>query len=296
MMELDTLEAEWRITNLLDMWHHNMRGLKGRWGTVCNSPDVPAWLKETLQDSAMTEMCQKQFDTLDVDGNGVLDANELLPVIVELMHENPVNITKEHCQHLLEIFDEDQSGTIERAEFLEFVRFIVVVTWLQEQEGNVAPPQTPSMMSNGGSMCGSDPYVEDRTLVTQGLGGAAEAWDSGPVGLKGGQSPDIKKFEGELKATQAALASTQQQLKAVQDQLQATTGQVAQALSGGGMSPVRNDERSQWQKEKEQLMKDLAAAQQLAEMQKKGMAETVGKLMTEKLELESQLMMAKVGK
>lgn len=64
MMELDSLEAEWRVSNLLDMWHHNMIGLKGRWGTVCNSPDVPEWLKQTLQDSSMTEMCYKRFAEL----------------------------------------------------------------------------------------------------------------------------------------------------------------------------------------------------------------------------------------
>jgi Ca2+-binding EF-hand superfamily protein len=284
MMELDSLEAEWRITNLLDMWHHNMIGLKGKWGTVCNSPDVPAWLKETLQDSSMTEMCQRQFDDLDADGNGVLTANELLPVVVELCQEHPLDITQEHCQQLLDIFDEDKSGTIERGEFLEFVRFIVVVSWLQEQAGNMAPPQTPSM----GSFIGSEALdVEDRADPLQSLGNAP------PSSI--GQSPESKIFESELKATQEALMATQNQLKAVQMQLQATTGQVAQALSSGPMSPAGN-ERLKWQQEKEQLQKELAAAQQLAEMQKKGMAETVGKLMTDKMELESQLMMAKAGK
>eukprot|EP00746_Dinoflagellata_sp_MGD_P162294 gnl/MRDRNA2_/MRDRNA2_89788_c0_seq1.p1 gnl/MRDRNA2_/MRDRNA2_89788_c0~~gnl/MRDRNA2_/MRDRNA2_89788_c0_seq1.p1 ORF type:complete len:1450 (+),score=368.34 gnl/MRDRNA2_/MRDRNA2_89788_c0_seq1:99-4448(+) len=284
MMDLDSLEAEWRITNLLDMWHHNMIGLKGKWGTVCNSPDVPAWLKETLQDSSMTEMCHKQFDDLDADGNGVLTANELLPVIVELCQEHPLDITQEHCQMLLDIFDEDKSGTIERGEFLEFVRFIVVVSWLQEQAGNIAPPQTPSLRSFGES----DAFdIEDRVDPLQSLGQAP------PPSI--GQSPE-KVFEGELKATQEALMATQNQLKAVQLQLQATTGQVAQALSGADMSPPNDSERLLWQKEKEKLLQDLAAAKSLAEMQKKGMAETVGKLMTEKMELESQLTMAKAGK
>jgi len=283
MMELDTLEAEWRITNLLDMWHHNMRGFKGKWGTVCNSPDVPSWLKESLQGSDMAEMCKTQFVELDLDGNGVLTADELLPVIVELCQEHPLDITTEHCQHLLEIFDEDNSGTIDKDEFLEFVRFIVVVTWLQEQDGNMAPPQTPSMRS----FCGSNDSIEDRTEFSgKGLG------DAPPPGI--GESPESKVFEGELKATQEALVATQNQLLAVQTQLQLTTGQVAAALSGAAMSPVKDDERSQWQREKEQLRKELAVAQQLAEMQKKGMAETVGKLMSDKLELESQLMIAKV--
>lgn len=285
MMELDSLEAEWRITNLLDMWHHNMIGLKGKWGTVCNSPDVPAWLKETLMDSSMTEMCEKQFDEYDVDRNGVLTANELLPVIVELCQEHPVDITQDHCQTLLEIFDEDKSGTIERGEFLEFVRFIVVVSWLQEQAGNIAPPQTPSMRS----FCESDALdIEDRTDPLQSLGQAPP-----PPGL--GNSPE-KVFEGELKATQEALMATQNQLKAVQMQLQATTGQVAAALSGADMSSPTSRERMEWQKEKDKLLQELAAAKSLADMQKKGMAETVGKLMTEKMELESQLTMAQAGK
>lgn len=274
MMELDSMEAEWRISNLLDMWHHNTLELKNRWGTVCNSPDVPEWLKHTLQDSTMTEACNKQFDELDRDGNGVLTADELVPVIVEMCQEHPLDITMEHCQHLLEIFDEDKSGTIEKNEFLEFVRFIVVVTWLQEQEGNLAPPQTPSMRSMAS---GSDAFIEDRTLF---------APAPPPPGI--GQSPEAKVFEGELKATQEALVATQNQLVAVQRR-------VEEALSGAdSFSPlVKDDERSQWQKEKEQLMKELAAAHQLAEMQKKSMAETVGKLMTDKFELESQLMMAK---
>jgi len=222
----------------------------------------------------MTEACNKQFDELDRDGNGVLTADELVPVIVEMCQEHPLDITMEHCQHLLEIFDEDKSGTIEKNEFLEFVRFIVVVTWLQEQEGNLAPPQTPSMRSMAS---GSDAFIEDRTLFA-----AAPP----PPGI--GQSPEAKVFEGELKATQEALVATQNQLVAVQRR-------VEEALSGAdSFSPlVKDDERSQWQKEKEQLMKELAAAHQLAEMQKKSMAETVGKLMTDKFELESQLMMAK---
>jgi Ca2+-binding EF-hand superfamily protein len=287
MMELDSLEAEWRITNLLDMWHFNMVGLKGKWGTVCNSPDVPAWLKETLMDTSMTEMCEKQFSELDVDGNGVLSANELLPVIVELCQEHPLDITQEHCQTLLDIFDEDKSGTIERGEFLEFVRFIVVVSWLQEQAGNVAPPQTPSIRNESVYADSEAPEIEDRADPLLSLG------QGPPSGL--GQSPE-KVFEGELKATQEALMATQNQLKAVQVQLQATTGQVAQALSGADMSSPNSTERLQWQKEKEKLLQELAAARQLADMQKKGMAETVGKLMTEKMELESQLTMAKVGK
>jgi len=283
MMELDSLEAEWRVSNLLDMWHHNMIGLKGRWGTVCNSPDVPEWLKQTLQDSSMTEMCNKRFAELDADKNGVLTADELLPVIVELCQEHPLDITQDHCEHLLSIFDEDNSGTIEQDEFLEFVRFIIVVTWLQEQEGNMAPPQTPSMRS----LAGSDDFIEDRVdlagLGNQMLPGAT-------------QGPEAKVFEKELKATQDALVATQNQLLAVQRQLQATTGQVAEALSGSDVALVTPDERAKWQKEKEALKKELDAAHQLAEMHKKSMADTVGKLMTDKLELETQLMMAQVAK
>jgi len=295
MIELDSLEAEWRITNLLDMWHHNMVGLKGRWGTVCNSPDVPPWLKETLQDSSMHEVCQKQFDELDVDKNGVLSADELIPVITELCHEQPVNVTLDHCQQLLEIFDEDKNGTIERDEFLEFVRFIVVVTWLQEQATNVAPPATPSIDMEG-SIAESDPFVEDRTDPLQSLQKPTTLGASREISPGKDASPGAKVFEGELKATQEALTATQQQLLAVQIQLQTTTGQVAQALQSGATAPLSGDERSQWKRREEQLLQELAAAQQLAEMQKKGMAETVGKLMTEKLELESQLLMAKVGK
>merc|ERR1712139_119335 len=172
------------------------------------------------------------------------------------------------------------SGTIEKNEFLEFVRFIVVVSWLQEEEGNMAPPQTPSMRS----MCsGSDAFIEDRTLG-----------DAPPPGI--GRSPEAKVFEGELKATQEALVATQNQLLAVQRQLMSTAGQVAEALSGSDLALVTPDERAKWQKEKEALKKELDAAHQLAEMHKKSMADTVGKLMTDKLELETQLMMAQVAK
>lgn len=202
---------------------------------------------------------------------------------MELCQEHPLDITQDHCEHLLSIFDEDNSGTIEQDEFLEFVRFIIVVTWLQEQEGNMAPPQTPSMRS----LAGSDDFIEDRVdlagLGNQMLPGAT-------------QGPEAKVFEKELKATQDALVATQNQLLAVQRQLQATTGQVAEALSGSDVALVTPDERAKWQKEKEALKKELDAAHQLAEMHKKSMADTVGKLMTDKLELETQLMMAQVAK
>ena len=58
--------------------------------------------------------------------------------------------------------------------------------------------------------------------------------------------------------------------------LHAWRGRNMSLLLAADMPPPNNNERMQWQKEKDQLQKELAAAQQMVEMQKKGMAETVG--------------------
>jgi len=247
------------VNQMLDILSSDVAAIKKEYSRIMSSPQTPDWLKETLLTEEFGAECQKYFDMYDVDGNGFLSPDELFPIVQDLSQVHPVNITEEHCKKLIVIFDEAKNGVISRSEFANLVKFVLIIKWLEDtQEQKAAQPQQSSVPSG---------------------------------------SP-VKETLPELEATNKQLMETQKTLQAVQEQLQHTTAAMGAMLSSGAApnSPVSSSERVQWEMEKKKLMDELAAAQQFAELQKKGMAETVGKLMVEKQELEMQLQISKMQK
>lgn len=76
--------------------------------------------------------CIEKFEAIDQDKSGQLESQELYPVILELAEEHPLAIGEEHCERLLEIFDKDGNGVLEMHEFIDFVKFIFTMSYLEQ--------------------------------------------------------------------------------------------------------------------------------------------------------------------
>jgi len=292
-------------------------------------------------------------------------------------------VTIDHCRYLTIIFDEDGNGVISRTEFVQLVRFIFVVQWLQEQPRPPAPPPQDFLIDNMLEILEDNvmaikqeftrilsspdtPAWLKETIQSQEFAAeCAKYYDQFDVDGNGFLSPDElfpivqelsqahpvniteehcnrlaiifdedkngvisrEEFSNlvqfilviqwlqdaqaqkaaapqqssqpsnvQLEETNKQLLETQKTLQAVQEQLLNTSASMGAMLSGGmnPASPVSMNERQEWEMEKKKLMDELAASKQLAELQKKGMAQTVGQLMVEKQELEMQLEMSKL--
>ena len=71
--------------------------------------------------------CALRFAALDADGNGTLDAKELMPLVVDLTQaHHAVSVTMDHCETLVTIFDTDGNGVIDKQEFVEFTQYVVI--------------------------------------------------------------------------------------------------------------------------------------------------------------------------
>ena len=73
-----------------------------------------------------------RYKELDVDQNGVVDPEELFPVVIELTNSEPWAVTDAHCRKFAHIFDEDGDGRIDLTEFEKLVRFCVIMSALDE--------------------------------------------------------------------------------------------------------------------------------------------------------------------
>jgi len=63
---------------------------------------------------AMNKKLQEQFDELDKDGNGVLDVDEVKALLGTTM-----GLDDDSCLHLIKIFDTNDDGQLDKAEFIE---------------------------------------------------------------------------------------------------------------------------------------------------------------------------------
>ena len=57
-----------------------------------------------------------------MDHNGVVDPEELFPVVIELTNSEPWAVDDSHCRQFAHIFDEDGDGRINISEFEKLVR------------------------------------------------------------------------------------------------------------------------------------------------------------------------------
>jgi Ca2+-binding EF-hand superfamily protein len=163
----EAIKGEMRIHNMLDMVQRDRKAV----GRLSCSPMLPPWLREKLADSGFEAKCLEKFASLDKNNDKSLEAKEVFPIIIELSQENPMSVTEEHCERLIEIFDCSETGKLSETEFLELVKFVFMMRWM-EAEGE-DEPDAPSA-AQAAEEAAIDEMIEtmhrDRTEVKRQIG------------------------------------------------------------------------------------------------------------------------------
>ena len=93
----------------------------------------PESVKAFLASAEFRTEVQQRYTELDVDKNGVVEPEELFPIIIELTNSEPWAVTDMHCRKFAQIFDSNGDGKINMQEFENLVRFTVVMSAMDEQ-------------------------------------------------------------------------------------------------------------------------------------------------------------------
>jgi len=98
-------------------------------------PYLPSALSNELLGKEFEEMCLADFAKLDEDASGVLEPRELIPVVLQLSDAHHFSLSEDDCAHFVDIFDVERNGVITRAEYCNLARFMMVMAFMQTEEG-----------------------------------------------------------------------------------------------------------------------------------------------------------------
>jgi Ca2+-binding EF-hand superfamily protein len=98
-------------------------------------PLLPDAVQDELLSADFAEYAMAYFDDIDKDGSGSLEPGELVPVFIDLAKAHPFALTEEQCRKFVAIFDTERTGVISRNEFLNAVRFMMIMGYLETEQG-----------------------------------------------------------------------------------------------------------------------------------------------------------------
>lgn len=98
-------------------------------------PYLPSDLREYLLSDDFVSSCLVNFKSLDKDGNGSLDHLELYPVILDMANAHHYALDLDQCKRFTDVFDDERTGVISQNEFVNFTRFVMVMSFLQTEDG-----------------------------------------------------------------------------------------------------------------------------------------------------------------
>lgn len=98
-------------------------------------PFLPQELIDELTSESFVLQCEQDFQSLDEDGSGVLEPMELMPIIQSLSQARAYTLTRDHCRRFVDIFDIERNGVISKMEFVHFVRFMMIMSYMETPEG-----------------------------------------------------------------------------------------------------------------------------------------------------------------
>jgi len=100
-------------------------------------PFLPDDLKKELMSEEFRKMCMKEFKEMDQDFSGVLEPKELMPLVMNMAEAHQFALTEEHCVKFVDIFDSKRNGVLTLSEFITFVRFMLVMAYLDTEDGRI---------------------------------------------------------------------------------------------------------------------------------------------------------------
>ncbi|CAE8730509.1 unnamed protein product, partial [Polarella glacialis] len=103
---------------------------------------------EMLSSEDFEIQCNADFSSLDADGSGVLEPKELMPIIISLSEAHSLSLTEDHCTRFVDIFDVHNNGVIDRGEFIQFVQFMMIMSFMETPEGWAAQRDAEVAKSN----------------------------------------------------------------------------------------------------------------------------------------------------
>jgi len=100
---------------------------------------VYAYLPEEFRDELLSKRfaanCNARFKELDADNSGCLDPLELFPIIIDMTKAHHLSLDFDQCKRFTSIFDDEKTGVISKGEFVNFARFLMVLSYLQTEDG-----------------------------------------------------------------------------------------------------------------------------------------------------------------
>eukprot|EP00397_Hematodinium_sp_SG-2012_P001922 GEMP01001927.1.p1 GENE.GEMP01001927.1~~GEMP01001927.1.p1 ORF type:complete len:1233 (+),score=260.57 GEMP01001927.1:103-3801(+) len=94
---------------------------------------LPRWLSDTFMDVEFAKMATVKFAQLDDDDSGMLEPKEFAPIIQSMTPGNVAEINEEQCYRMARIFDTDKNGSISLDEFVDYLKFVITVNYLETE-------------------------------------------------------------------------------------------------------------------------------------------------------------------
>jgi len=125
-------------------------------------PFLPQWLRNDLLSERFVTECVTFFQDLDKDKNGTLEPEELFPMVRSMADAHSMALDLDQCKRFSQIFDVNGDGLIELDEFVNFSRFMIVMSFLHSQEGQLTlsiAMEPEAMAKMNGELPGGPPPV-----------------------------------------------------------------------------------------------------------------------------------------
>ena len=131
--ETDDIDAEIAETMRIDDVIANVRD-DAAWADKI-LPTLPDEWKDYLTSDEFIESAMDKFVGLDARQRRSSRRRARVPVVAELSQGQPWDIDESHCTEFADIFDADKNGFIDRREFFRFVQFLVVMSFMSNEDG-----------------------------------------------------------------------------------------------------------------------------------------------------------------
>eukprot|EP00746_Dinoflagellata_sp_MGD_P000465 gnl/MRDRNA2_/MRDRNA2_100827_c0_seq1.p1 gnl/MRDRNA2_/MRDRNA2_100827_c0~~gnl/MRDRNA2_/MRDRNA2_100827_c0_seq1.p1 ORF type:complete len:737 (-),score=228.57 gnl/MRDRNA2_/MRDRNA2_100827_c0_seq1:193-2223(-) len=98
---------------------------------------MPLPVKKMMENVENTKTFKDRWNALDSDRSGTLEIHELLPLVQELCEGQGVEgarLDVEQCATFAQQFDENGDGVISKREFADFIRFCLVMSFVDQQK------------------------------------------------------------------------------------------------------------------------------------------------------------------